>query len=180
MMYIYTHAHTQVHSTMVWCSINLFFFFFFILNSQYTNEIAAHVCVCARACFWIQNHLWKVWKISSSDELSCCFQSDKFEFILKCMQRHEHSSHQCTACENGTLDARFLAAAAARCCGCCCCTRTLVAILKFVLISFIRLWSFTVSSVFFASSSRALIVYLLFAWCSVALIVENDDHRRKI
>lgn len=31
--------------------------------------------------------------------------------------------------------------------------------------------------VFFASSSRALIVYLLFAWCSVALIVENDDHR---
>lgn len=30
---------------------------------------------------------------------------------------------------------------------------------------------------FFASSSRALIVYLLFAWCSVALIVGNDDHR---
>lgn len=38
--------------------------------------ISLHTCV-------FKNRLWKVWKIWSSDELSCSFLSDKSEFVLK-------------------------------------------------------------------------------------------------
>lgn len=155
-----THAH-MIEPVSTWYGIRsifllfLLFSFFCFWNSKLAIRMKSlHTCECAWECLCefriTYEKCEKYGRVMSCHVVSNQINLNLFWNVCKDMSTHRAPVHSLWKMERLTLF---------HCgywCCCCCCfsaewarARSLVAILKFVLISFIRLWSFTSSFLFF-------------------------------